>query len=128
MATNYRIGQSVGSQLAVRALSTVIDQTLPYALEDVTRDLERARMQTEDIRARAHVYERGEMVSWRDVAWRSERNLLHLWEIIDDAHWAVESAMTRTSRPSSRWLRDLYASLDPRQLNRRIIDSATDSE
>ena len=49
MATNYRIGQSVGSQLAVRALSTVIDQTLPYALEDVTRDLERARMEKEDL-------------------------------------------------------------------------------
>ena len=41
---------SVGSGQTVRALATAINHTLPYAFEEVTRDLERARMQQEDIR------------------------------------------------------------------------------
>ena len=41
---------SVGAGKTVRALATAINHTLPYAFEEVTRDLERARMQQEDIR------------------------------------------------------------------------------
>ena len=41
---------SVGSGQTVRALATAINHTLPYAFEEVTRDLERARMQQEYIR------------------------------------------------------------------------------
>ena len=41
---------SVGAGKTVRALATAINHTLPYAFEEVTRDLERARMEKEDIR------------------------------------------------------------------------------
>ena len=43
---------SVGAGKTVRALTTAINHTLPYAFEEVTRDLERARMESEDYRAR----------------------------------------------------------------------------
>ena len=43
---------SVGAGKTARALATAINHTLPYALEETTRDLERARMESEDNRAR----------------------------------------------------------------------------
>ena len=40
-------GRSVGAGNTVRALTTCINMELPNALEEVTRDLERARMEKE---------------------------------------------------------------------------------
>ena len=42
--------RSKGAADTVRALSTVIDVELPHASQDVTRDLERARMQKEAVK------------------------------------------------------------------------------
>ena len=46
-------GRSQGAGNTVRALAKVIDTELPHALEEVTRDLERARMTAEDFRCAA---------------------------------------------------------------------------
>ena len=46
-------GRSQGAGATVRALAKVIDVELPHAMEEVTRDLERARMTAEDLRGAA---------------------------------------------------------------------------
>ena len=43
--------RTAGTGSTVRALATAINHTLPDALEDVQRDLERARMELEDVRS-----------------------------------------------------------------------------
>ena len=47
------LGRSHGAGDTVRALAKVIDVELPHALQDVMRDLERARMENEDLRTKA---------------------------------------------------------------------------
>ena len=64
-----KLNQSAGAGETIRALSTVINATLPHALEDVTRDLERACMEREDIRA----------FSWSVKLRCFERALKELW-------------------------------------------------
>ena len=89
-----RPNRSAGARETVRALSTVINATLPHALEDAMRDLERARMETEDLRTksfspyRKNVHTRDprhRLITWREFAKELDDKCHELLERMDNA-------------------------------------------
>ena len=80
--------RSKGAADTVRALSTVIDVELPHALQDITRDLERARMQKEDVKD-AHK-EIGRLTK--------RRKLVQVWNELLNAQCATYKEAHREAR------------------------------
>ena len=86
-------GRSKGAGERVRALSAVIDYEIPHALEDVTRDLERARMTAEDFRqgnAPAFTND-GELADDGEVTWRQRAASLE--DATDELNGAIRDAI-----------------------------------
>ena len=82
--------RSKGAKETVRVLSTFINGTLPHAFEEVQRDLERARMEKEDLRTQSFVPNpdwdwRGRQRTWRHLA-------TYNWERLLDRQGRIERA------------------------------------
>jgi len=85
-------GRSKGAGDTVRALAAVINVELPHVLEDVTRDLERARMTAEDFRQGNGPCEGarrdgpfGPHLTWREFGEAGEGKCSELVGAMDDA-------------------------------------------
>ena len=88
------VGRAHGAGDTVRALAKVIEVELPYALEDVTRDLERARMEKEDLHMKyfspygnnVHRKDpRHRFITWREFGIERDEKCNELVEQIDRA-------------------------------------------
>ena len=109
-----RPNRSAGAGQTIRALSTVINQTLPHALEEVTRDLERARMEKEDLRTKSFVpttdWDRfGRIVTWRELAKNIRRRLTDRSDRMDMACEIARAALE--SQPSMRTVRRTFTEI-----------------
>ena len=102
-----RPGRVSGSHATWQALSTVIQREESYAMQEMKRDVERARMEAEDLRALAWCGSGIIAVPWRDVSKSNFNQRMRLSQQIDAVTNVVENVMN-----------DVDAALDPAAVER----------